>query len=192
MKMTESKRITGTEYYEIVQDILNSGRSIVNESGGIIWNILWDGIGCSDGMDVYCDITLTEYRRLYSLFESLGGDMDEFSEKFFTTCEMVDHEMFSEWMRYWRNKNRNFDTQHMYEMNFYAEKFEMDVRDIFKYIYNDDDGEYLKFITEYLTSYPDYPTYFPDDWLYPEPDEGRRFDIMSEDVEELIAGKLIV
>ena len=184
-----SKQITGTDYYEAVQEVLNSGISIVNELGKTEWTMLDKIIGCSDELIVDINIDLTEYRRLYSLFESLGADMNDFSETVFIACEFVDFEMVSEWMRYKQNKKLDFDSDEMPIMNYYAEKFDYDVRDMFKFIYNDDDGEYLKRISEFLMNYPDYPTYFCDDLLYP--DSGRMFQIMSEDVEEYIAGKLI-
>ena len=183
---------TGTDLYDCIQNLMNNNheRNLVDSKYGLIQ---WDYLIHALDLDsiTFLSMTGTEFRRLCSLVQSLGVNVDEFVKFFIDEIEYKDFEMFSEWMKYMRNKKMDFDSDHMYEMNFYAVKFEMDVRDIFKYIYNDDDGEYLKFITEYLTSYPDYPTYFPDDWLYPEPDEGRYFDIMSEDVEELIAGKLI-
>ena len=188
--MTESKRITGTELFWAVQDGLNDNIEFVTKTGWINWILIDRRTGC--GLD-NVSINLMEYRRLYSLCESLGADMDNhFNVAMFWLCEFDDFDMCAEWMRWYRNKNSDFNSDLMVFINKYAEKFDLDVIDMFKFMFNDDDGEYLKHITKYLTDYPDYPTYFPDDHLYPEPNEGRHFDIMSEDVEELIAGKLIV
>ena len=182
---------TGTEFYEMIQNALNNNIEFVTGNSCISW-INWILLAKKTGYKLgNISINLTEYRRICSLFQSLGMLSEETGFDILNViCECDDFEMCAEWMRYHRNKHSDFYSDEMVFINKYAEKFDLDVRDMFRYMYNDDDGEYLKRITEFLVSHPEYPNYTKGGFI--EPDSGRHFSIFSLAVKNVIHGKLIV
>ena len=88
-------KMNGTEFYELVQDALNKNINLIYCDKHVDCDVL-----CK--LDKRCKkitVTLTEYRRLYMLFKSIGVKVDSLC--FINIFVCGDFEMLTEWMKYY-------------------------------------------------------------------------------------------
>ena len=136
--------INGGEFYELVQRMMNDGKDIskCEHIDEIQTKLYRRGYINRIGFNISC--TLTEYRRILSLLLSDGAQIYDLADVII--CD--DYEMCTEWMKYTRNEDMEFNGDYIYYMNIYAVKFDIDIREMFKYMFNDGDEVYLRGIRD--------------------------------------------
>ena len=171
--------MNGTEFFEFVQEKMNEHVDIV-EDDYVNWSILSDIDEIS--------VTLTEYRRLYTLFKSFGVNVD--NEDFICSFICDDFEMVTEWMKFHRNNRCNLDSSTLKYIHEYSKKFEMNMFDMFKFMMDDDDGKYLEGIMRHIAN-DCFDSVNDTDEIINGYSDGRYFTLMVRDIWDYIDGFLI-
>ena len=177
--------MNGSEFYEFVLDALSK-------------NFTFRMNGYCGGIKIVelkkkCEnvrVTLTEYRRLYNLFKSLGVDVD--SEDFIDSFECDDFEMLAEWMNFHRNNNTEMDSKILEAMHKYSDKFDINMLEMFKYMMNDENGEYLNAVMEFILHAEWYDSHNDtDEEVWSKDSKGKEFSFKIGDIWDHIDGFLI-
>ena len=176
--------MNGTEFFEFVQDKLNENVEIVSDDC-VSYSMITD-------LDKRCgnvSVTLTEYRRLYTLFKSLGVNVD--SEDFISLFVCDDFEMLTEWMKFHRNNGCDLDSFMLEYIHKYSEEFGMNMLEMFKYVMNDEKGGYLEGIMECIAGNWYDSVNDTDETIWGEDSTGREFTFRIMDIWDHIDGFLI-
>ena len=124
------------------------------------------------------------------LFESLGVKVHVLS--FIDSFECGDFEMLAEWMKWYRKRGCRLDSEVLDRMFEYSKKFNMDVREMFKYMMNDEDNNVTDFIIEYLShNFYDCDNDTDERMIWDYYQKDRKIVLSVRDVDEKICGNII-
>ena len=140
--------LTGTELYDKIVSAVRSGCEFIDKRCGYIhWVCIAENIFTPEII-----ATMNEYNGILSLIRVLGGRIDELERM--DTIIFADSEIFLHWVHYRRYRNTNFSPHVVHMVNRYSKKFNYNPRSIMRDITMDDDGSYLRGITEFLLNHP--------------------------------------
>ena len=118
-------------------------------------------------------LTLTEYRRLWMLFEAEGCNDKEFIRNFYAG----DYEMCAEWMRYVRDIQKEIKAGDVMRIKKYAKRFGLNPKDMIYFMFPNQ--EYMQFLIDRLT-------YNDEDMYYRHTKRGRPYKELYIDTEQFI------